>query len=58
MVKRYWLGNNELIIEFKNGRHHVKESQMNYDIVFSGKLETCVKYCERREVGYIVSIVG
>lgn len=58
MKKKYSLGNNELIIEFKNGIHRVKESQMNYDVVFSGKLETCVKYCERREVGYMVSIVG
>lgn len=58
MINRYRLGNNELIIVFKNGKHHVKESHMHYDIVFSGQLETCVEYCERREVGYIVSIVG
>ncbi len=58
MIKRYWLGNNELIIEFNNGKHHVKESHMNYDIVFSGQLETCVEYCKRREVGYMVSILG
>lgn len=58
MIKRYLLGQNELIIEFKNGKHHVKESHMNYDIVFSGQLEPCIEYCERREVGYLVSVLG
>ncbi len=58
MIKSYWLGNNELIIVFTNGKHHVKESHMNYDVVFLGQLEACVEYCERREVGYMASVVG
>ncbi len=58
MIKKYFIGNNELIIVFKNGKHHVKESHMNYDIVFSGQRKACVEYCKRREVGYMVSILG
>ncbi len=58
MIERYLLGDNELVIVFKNGEHHVKESYMNYDTVVSGQLETCVEYCKRREDGYMVSVIG
>lgn len=58
MISKYLLGNNELIIGSRNGEHYVKESHMNYEIVFSGQLETCVEYCKRREDGYMASIIG
>ena len=57
-MNRYLLGNNELIIGSENDEHYVKESHMNYEIVFSGELKTCEEYCKRREDGYLASIIG
>ncbi len=52
------LGGNELIIRYENGTHVVRESYKDYEPVFVGKYEDCVKYCEERWLDYEESIIG
>ncbi len=58
MVEDFLLGDNKLRIIFENGMHHVLESRLDYNIVFSGQLEMCLHYCKKREIAYMVSVVG
>lgn len=51
-----YLGANELVIVFRNGRHHVIEEYANWEVVFSGHYEQCVAYCENREIDYLDSL--
>lgn len=57
-AENLWLGGNELIIRFRNGTHVVLESYEDYEVVFQGKYEECVKYCEKRWIEYEESIIG
>ena len=53
-----WLGNNELLIRFRNGTHVVLEKYEDYEVVFTGKYDECVRYCKDREIAYLESIIG
>lgn len=58
MSKNFWLGNNELLIVFRNGTHHVIESYEDYKTIFTGHFEKCLEYCKNREVAYMESVIG
>lgn len=58
MVKNFWLDNNELVIVYRNGTHHVIEAYEDYNTVFTGKIEDCLTYCKNREIAYMESIIG
>lgn len=58
MVENFWLGGNELIINFDGKNCKVLERYENYNIVFAGSYEKCKKYCENRVVEYEESIIG
>lgn len=58
MANNYWIGGNELIIVFRNGTHMVLEGYEDYEPVFVGSFEKCVKYCDDRWTEYQESIIG
>lgn len=58
MVKNFWLDNNELVIVYRNGTHHVIEAYEDYNTVFTRKIEDCLTYCKNREIAYMESIIG
>jgi len=58
MKNNFWLGDNELVIVYREGTHHVLESYGNYSTVFSGAYDKCVEYCKNREISYLESIIG
>lgn len=58
MTKNFWLDNNELIIVFRDGTHHVIEEDIGYEVVFTGHFEECVYYCEQRLRDYYESVIG
>lgn len=39
MANNYWLGSNELMIVFRDGRHYVLERYERYKPVFNGHYE-------------------
>ena len=53
-----WLGNNELLIRFRNGTHVVLEGYEDYEVVFTGTYEECFKYMTDRWIEYEESIIG
>lgn len=58
MYKNFWLGDNELIINFNEGHCRVLERYENYNIVFVGNYKECEEYCEKRVIEYEESIIG
>lgn len=58
MSKNIWLGSNELVIVFRNGKHRVIESYEDYKTVFTGQFEKCQEYCKNREIAYMESVIG
>lgn len=56
MGKNYWLGSQELVIVYRGGTHHVLDSYENYESVYSGFFEDCIKYCENMEIEYLESL--
>lgn len=58
MCKNFWLGNDQLIIVFRNGTHYVIEGYEDWKVVFTGRLEKCLEYCKNRENEYMESIIG
>lgn len=57
-TENLWLGDNELFIRFRHGTYVVLEKYEDYEVVFTGKYEDCVKYCERRWIAYQEAIIG
>ena len=53
MSNNRYLGDNELVLVFRNGTHCVLEEYEYYEPVFSGHYEDCVKYMDRREAEYL-----
>ena len=59
MSNNFWLGNIELVIVFRNGRHIVWEiDNDDRQTVFDGHYEKCLEYCKNREISYMESIIG
>ena len=56
--KNLFLGNNELIIIYRDGIHRVIESDEAWEEVFTGSYEDCIGYCENRWADYQASIIG
>jgi hypothetical protein len=56
--QNFWLGSNELIIVFRDGTCHVIEQYEDWETVFTGRYEECLKYCKSREIEYKESIIG
>lgn len=51
-----FLGDNELVIVFRNGTHHVIEKYEDWDVVFTGHYEQCISYCDERWIEYQKSL--
>ncbi len=51
--KNVWLDDNELVLCFRDGTHHVMEKYEDYNDVFTGSYEECIKYMNRREMEYL-----
>lgn len=54
--KNVWLGDNELVLFFKNGTFHVIEKYEDYAEVFTGNYDQCIDYMNRRELDYLMSM--
>ena len=52
-----WLGDNELVIVFTDGRYAVIESYEENEIVFAGHYNECLDYLNDRYNEYLVSLV-
>lgn len=58
MSDNFWIGNNELVIVFRNGIHHVLERYEDYEPVFTGRYEKCREYCKSREADFLQESIG
>jgi len=58
MFRNFWLGDNELVIRFRNGTHAVLEKYEDWCAVYEGCFEACLDYCEARWRAYQESIIG
>lgn len=57
-VENYFIGNQEYIITFKNGTHHVKEIRKNENVeIFSGHYEDCKMFLQGKAADYLYSLV-
>lgn len=56
IADNYWIGDNELVIRFRNGIHVVLEKYEDYEVVFTGHYEKCHAYCREREIKYLDSL--
>ena len=54
----YFLGSNELAIRYRSGRYVVLERYEDYEVVFEGHYEDCVRYCKDRWTDYMESLIG
>lgn len=52
MAENFWIGDNELVIIWKDGRYAVNEAHENYECVFWGSYEACFNYCQKRLMAY------
>lgn len=58
-LNNLWLdADNELVIVYQDGTHHVIEKYENWERVFTGNYAKCVEYLETRYTEYIESIIG
>lgn len=51
-----WLGGNELVIIFRDGRHAVLEAYEEYETVYAGTYSECVEYVNERYTEYLESL--
>lgn len=56
--ENFWLGDNELVVVFRDGNHRVIEKYEDYKVVFTGHFEKCMEYCRNRYISYMESIIG
>lgn len=58
MTDNFYLGRNELLIRFQEGRHVVMEADEDWKTVFEGSYGQCRGYCENRVRDYQESVIG
>lgn len=55
-MRSLYLGSNQLVIIFNNGRHYVIEEYEDWNAVFEGTYAECDKYLDHRWVEYVESL--
>ena len=58
MPQNFYMGDNELVIVFRNGTHVVIEKYDGYNEVYGGSFGQCYAYCITRVREYEESIIG